>query len=341
MQSSPPVWPAISILILGYNQEKFIEEAIQSAFDQRYEGELEIVLCDDRSTDATYEIMRRMAESYSGPHRIIHHRAEQNGRVALNMNRAVSLASHPWLMRVDGDDVLHPDRARLSALAIRRYPDAVVVSGRLETFSTTPHAVLNPPDEQLRFVVNKAAHLDAQKNVHGLEWWGGMMTLSRELFTHFGPLPAHCAVLDDTMFATRALMLGSFVVVENGMMLYYRRHENNISSERRDNLNIIEFHRADQATRNYYRRGCECHDAILGEIRAEIRRQPEREDLEGLLRHFELRFTQLREQGYFWQQTWKQRRATLAVGGLSQISWNIQTLHPFLYSLFRWMKKRK
>ncbi len=326
---------------MGYNQENFIEAAIQSAFDQRYEGELEIILCDDRSTDATYEIMRRMAEDYSGPHRIIHRQAEQNGRVALNMNLAVSLASHPWLMRVDGDDVLHPDRARLSALTIKKYPDAVAVAGRLETFSGLPHTVVNPPDEQLRFVVNKAADLDAHKNVHRLEWWGGMMTLSRELFTHFGLLPAHCAILDDTMFATRALMLGSFVVVENGMMLYYRRHENNISAERRTDLGPLEFYRAVQATQDYYRRGCACHDAILGEIRAELQRQPEREDLAGLLRHFELRFAQLREQGYFWQKTWKQRRAKLTVRGLSQISWGIQTLHPFLYNLFEWFKMKK
>ncbi len=324
---------------MGYNQEHFIEQTIQSAFDQDYEGELEIVLCDDRSPDGTFEVMQRMAAAYTGRHRVIAHRAEKNGRVAVNMNLAVSLSRHPWIMRVDGDDILHPDRARLTALAILRYPEAKAIAGRLEPFSNQPPRVCNPPDSELVFEVSRAEDMDADKNAHGLEWWGCMMTMSRDIFEQFPPLPAICAVLDDTMFATRALMLGEFVIVKNGTMLYYRRHAGNISSERRTGLSLVETYRADQATRDYYRRGCACHEAILGEIRERVAREPEREDLAGLLRHFERRFEQLREQGYFWQTSWAQRRQLPGFGLMARITWGVQTLHPYVYCLVRWLRR--
>ncbi len=340
MNTSSTQWPAISILVMGYGQEPFIRKTVQSVFDQKYEGELEIILCDDRSPDATYEIMKEMAESYSGPHRVIHHRAETNGRVAINMNRAVALSSHPWLMRVDGDDILHPDRARLTALAIMRYPDVKAISGHLVPFSDEPAPVTNPSDDELIFVESRASDLDKNKNTHGVEWWGCMMTMSRDIFTEFGDLPAECAVLDDTMFATRALMLGSFVIVKNGTMLYYRRHAGNISSARSELHTAREFYLADKASRDYYRRGCICHEAILSELRTRAEAHAERSDLAGLLRHFEQRFDQLRHLGYFWEMPWKKRRHLHHAGLIARCSWAIQTAHPYLHALGLWLKKR-
>ncbi len=325
---------------MGYGQESFIRQTVQSAFDQNYEGTLEIILCDDHSPDATYEIMKEMAENYTGPHRVIHHRAETNARVAVNMNRAVALSSHPWLMRVDGDDILHPDRARLTALAILRYPNAKAIAGQLIPFTEHPTKVINPSDDELIFIESHASDLDMNQNTHALEWWGCMMTMSREIFTEFGDLPAECAVLDDTMFATRALMLGSFVIVKNGTMLYYRRHAGNISSERSELHKLSEFYRADLATRDYYKRGCVCHEAILSELHTCVERHPDREDLAGLLRHFEQRFSQLRFLGHFWEMPWKERRELSGGSLLARCSWAIQTAHPFFYCLKQWYKKK-
>ncbi len=324
---------------MGYGQESFIRQTVQSVFDQRYEGELEIILCDDRSPDATYEIMKEMAESYTGPHRVIHHLAETNGRVAVNMNRAVALSSHPWLMRVDGDDILHPDRARLTALAIMRYPDVKAIAGHLVPFTDQPVKVSNPSDKELIFKESCAGDLDRNKNTYAVEWWGCMMTMSRDIFTEFGDLPPECAVLDDTMFATRALMLGSFVIVQNGTMLYYRRHAGNISSERSELHTLREFYQADKASRDYYKRGCVCHEAILSELRIRAEKHPDREDLAGLLRHFEQRFEQLRYQAYFWEMPWKKRRQLDGHSLITRSTWAIQTAHPYLYSLGKWLKK--
>ncbi len=314
---------------------------IESIWSQDYEGELEIVLCDDRSTDGTFAIMQEMAAAYTGRHKVIVHQAEKNGRVAVNMNIAVELSSHDWLMRVDGDDILHPDRARLTALAIMQHPRATAITGQLSPFSTEPSTVVNPPDADIEMQETDARDFDKNFNRYGIEWWGCMMTVSRRIFTEFGPLPAHCGVLDDTLFATRALMLGSFVLIKNGTLLYYRRHAGNISSLRDEQHSLRDMHHADIATRDYYRRGSLCHEAIMAELEHYASTQPEREELQALCRFFDFRFFQLRELAFFWDKPWAARRQIKGVAFLQRISYAIQTTHPYLYTLARWLKKKR
>ena len=111
--------PFISILVLSYNQADYIKACIESVLSMQYEGELEYIFCDDCSTDATFDIICQVTANYKGPHRIICHRCPINGRVAVNMNTAVSLSSGDWIMRVDGDDIVHQDRLKLTAHAIK------------------------------------------------------------------------------------------------------------------------------------------------------------------------------------------------------------------------------
>jgi len=65
-KNSPAVkdQPLISFVLLAYNQEAFIREAVQSALEQTYQP-LEIILSDDFSKDDTFEIIKNMAASYS------------------------------------------------------------------------------------------------------------------------------------------------------------------------------------------------------------------------------------------------------------------------------------
>ena len=46
----------ISIIIPVYNRETFLEEAIRSVLEQKYDGSLEIIVSDDGSTDRSLEI---------------------------------------------------------------------------------------------------------------------------------------------------------------------------------------------------------------------------------------------------------------------------------------------
>lgn len=324
--------PFISILVMSHNQEDFIGETVKSVLSQEYDGELEFIFCDDCSTDSSFEIIQKIVSQYKGTRRIITHKCSNNGRVATNMNIAVNLASGDWYMRVDGDDILHPDRVRLTANAIMKYPHATAISGRLIPFESEYHPVINPDDADLRYNVFSINDFKSNKEPVGLEWWGCMMTIHRRIFDTFGPLPHECYVLDDTMFATRSLMLGEFIIIENGVLLYYRRHSGNISSSRIKENSIKGYIISDRESRDYYRRGIPCHRLILEEIENLL---PFRPDLLNFYHCFKLRFRELARQANFWNKSWRERIADAHISGpfWKKIPWAIRVMCPFTYAL--------
>lgn len=304
--------PFISILVMSHNQGAYIAPCVESVLSQRYGGRLEIVICDDCSDDNTYDIIRHLVSRYQGSHKVFTHRCPVNGGVAANMNTAVGLSHGDWLMRVDGDDVLHPDRTRLTALAIGRYPDAMAVSGKFRVFQDEPPCVTNLPDEELEFYV-----ADKSVFVHGelppeLRWWGCMMAVNRRIFTEFGGLPVACGIMDDTFFATRSLMLGQFVIITNGILLYYRRHAGNISPLPQKNNSLRERLRTDADSRDYHRRCMHCFEPILDEMEQYTASHPE---CQAMLDYFRWYFTELRQQATFWQRCWAERIADARIKG--------------------------
>lgn len=332
--------PSISILVMSYNQEAYIADCVDSVLSQEYDGELEFIFCDDNSSDSTFSIIQEKVRQYTGTRRIVAHKCPENGRVAVNMNTAVSLSQNDWLMRVDGDDILHPDRTRLTGLAILKHPNACAVSGKLEPFSNEYVPIENVSDEQLVFKEYDISDIKEKSIPHGLEWWGCMMCMSKRIFTEFGNLPAECFTLDDTMFTSRSLMLGSFVIIENGILLYYRRHEGNISSgSKTNNHSIIQLMKHDAASRNYYERGILSHQPILDELKCYISTHPE---CSILYAYFNNRFAELKRQAFFWKKPWRERIADAHIKGpfWKKIPWAIRVMCPFTYALAAKLMKK-
>ncbi len=92
--------PRVTIMIPTYNQEQFIGDAIESALAQDY-GNLEIIVSDDCSTDATGEIV----QPYLSDKRVKYFRNPENlGRVRNYQNTLYNYASGDWVLNLDGDD---------------------------------------------------------------------------------------------------------------------------------------------------------------------------------------------------------------------------------------------
>ena len=51
--------PLVTLVLVSYNQEKYIREAVDAAFAQTY-SPLTIEISDDASVDKTYEIIQQM-----------------------------------------------------------------------------------------------------------------------------------------------------------------------------------------------------------------------------------------------------------------------------------------
>jgi glycosyltransferase involved in cell wall biosynthesis len=101
--------PLVTIAVLAYNQENYVPDAIIGALSQTYEP-LEIILSDDCSTDATFEVMRQFADNYKGPHRILARQCTTNLGPYLHVLDVAKAAKGGLLVLAAGDDISKSNR---------------------------------------------------------------------------------------------------------------------------------------------------------------------------------------------------------------------------------------
>jgi glycosyltransferase involved in cell wall biosynthesis len=97
----------VSVVMPVYNHEKYVEQALQSIFDQTY-SELEVIVIDDGSLDSSVERIKEFLKR--NPHRQVRF-IEQNNQGAHNtINRGLSLATGEILTILNSDDFYSKDR---------------------------------------------------------------------------------------------------------------------------------------------------------------------------------------------------------------------------------------
>lgn len=99
------VLPQVSILIPVYNRQEFIRPCIDSALEQSAEN-FEVVVCDNASTDATWEVLQEYTRLDS---RIRIFRNKQNLGPVRNWMRCIREAKGPVGKLLFSDDTLAPD----------------------------------------------------------------------------------------------------------------------------------------------------------------------------------------------------------------------------------------
>jgi glycosyltransferase involved in cell wall biosynthesis len=99
----------VTLAVFAFNQQEFIEEAVQAALSQTY-CPLQIILSDDFSSDRTFEIMAACVARYSGCHEVVLNRNERNLGIGEHINTITSRADGVLVIGAAGDDVSLPQR---------------------------------------------------------------------------------------------------------------------------------------------------------------------------------------------------------------------------------------
>lgn len=92
----------ISIAIITYNQEQYIEQAIQSILQQEFTDSYEIVIGEDASTDKTPDIIKKYALEY--PNIVKPIIREQNLGMKENVIQTILACDGEYLAILEGDD---------------------------------------------------------------------------------------------------------------------------------------------------------------------------------------------------------------------------------------------
>jgi glycosyltransferase involved in cell wall biosynthesis len=130
--TTPPSWPAVSVVGTVRNEERHLRAAVASVLDQDYPGDVEVVLAVGPSTDRTAEI----AADLAGDPRVVVV-ANPSGRTPTGLNRAIAASSHPVVARMDGHAELPADYLRVAVETLQR-TGADNVGGLMWAEGTTP-----------------------------------------------------------------------------------------------------------------------------------------------------------------------------------------------------------
>ena len=105
--------PCVSVIIPVYNLENYLDTCLASVERQTYPS-FEALVVDDGSTDGTYEVLKRHADSDP---RIVPIR-KANGGVAKARETALERARGRYICFLDGDDLWEPDMLERLTAAI-------------------------------------------------------------------------------------------------------------------------------------------------------------------------------------------------------------------------------
>jgi alpha-1,3-rhamnosyltransferase len=92
--------PKVSVIIMSYNQDEYIDSAIKSVINQTYKN-LEIIISDNGSTDKSKEIIENHANRDS---RIIYLDYPENNKITVRQNKAAQVSTGDYISLLYGDD---------------------------------------------------------------------------------------------------------------------------------------------------------------------------------------------------------------------------------------------
>ena len=126
--SNKPLVTAITIFL---DEERFLEEAIESVFAQTYDC-WELLLVDDGSTDRSTEIAQRYLTNYPSRVRYLEHQRHQNRGMSASRNLGVGHARGKYVSYLDGDDIWLPHKLERQVAILESHPEAVMEYGPLQ-----------------------------------------------------------------------------------------------------------------------------------------------------------------------------------------------------------------
>jgi hypothetical protein len=113
----------VSIIVPCYNQSQFLDEALQSVFDQTYTN-WECIIVNDDSPDNTEEVAKKWVEKDS---RFVYLYME-NGGVSAARNLGLDIATGDYVQFLDADDCLHHLKFEKSLELVKKHNADLIIS---------------------------------------------------------------------------------------------------------------------------------------------------------------------------------------------------------------------
>jgi glycosyltransferase involved in cell wall biosynthesis len=208
--------PLATMLVLAYNQQAFVAEAIAGALAQTYRP-LEIIVSDDASDDDTWQRVESAVAAYRGPHRLRSNRNAHNLGIGAHLSHLAQMAEGDLLFVAAGDDVSVPERCERVVQAW------LAGGGKVDLIAS---ALIDVDDNGSEHGLIMPADLQSYRS---LDDWvarppfvvGAAQAWTRRLFERFGALPAG-TVAEDLVMVFRAIGSGGALTLREPLVRYRR-----------------------------------------------------------------------------------------------------------------------
>jgi glycosyltransferase involved in cell wall biosynthesis len=164
--------PLVSAIIIFLNEERFLQEAIESVLAQTYDN-WELLLIDDGSTDGSTETAQRYVAQYPEKVRYLDHEGHQNRGMTASRNLGIRHASGEYAGFLDADDIWLPHKLEQQVAILESTREAALVCGRAQwwygwtgnqvdirhdfaqRFDVPPDTLVQPPVLLIQFLQNE------------------------------------------------------------------------------------------------------------------------------------------------------------------------------------------
>lgn len=211
----------VSIIMGIYNCEPFLSRAIDSIIGQAYEN-WELIMCDDGSSDRTYEVAQEYAEKYPGKIILIKNRVNQGLNITLN--NCLRKARGEFVARQDADDYSYPTRFEKQVQYLRERPEVSFVSAGM---------YVNNGSEVIGLRLQKSIRPEASGFMHSNQFFHAPVMIRRDAITAVGGYTEDKRLLrvEDLNLWTKLYAAG--FIGENMMEGLYEVWEDDLTYSRR------------------------------------------------------------------------------------------------------------
>lgn len=216
--------PKVSVLMITYNHEKYIEHAVRSVMMQETDFDYELIIGEDCSTDRTREIVLRLKEEFPDKIRLLLH--EKNVGMSRNFVEVFNQCQGEYIALLEGDDYwIDSRKLQVQADYLDVAPSCVVCAHRTCIVDENDQILENYTPRS----ITEYQHESLWTRPHG-----EIITCSVLVRNIDGGLPEEFnllrAAVDESLYLFLTEQHDGLVHVMDRVMACYRIHEGGVSS---------------------------------------------------------------------------------------------------------------
>lgn len=217
----------ISVAVATYNGEKFIEKQLNSIREQNLSVD-EVVICDDCSTDKTYEICENFIEKNSLKNWRLY-KNETNVGYCLNFYGAIEKCLGDIIFLADQDDEWYPEKTEKMMACMGENPHISVLSSRYDVIDGESNIIENSGVTYLGERYDDSIEYISAESQIGCSYIRGFSICFRKsLKPLIKPIDLKSLLSHDWLICMLGALTGKTAIL-NTILTSYRYHGDNVT----------------------------------------------------------------------------------------------------------------